>query len=74
MENTRSNHKCTANSLAEQVKTILQKRGYSAVFNMEDFEFFRHRVRKSYGVAYEIAARFIEEAQPEQNDFNEYIF
>lgn len=75
MENNITNqNKTTAFLLSEQVKTILQEKGFSALFNYNDYLFFKRRCAKAFNRAQAIAEMFISEANPQVNDFNDYIF
>jgi len=60
--------------LSNQVKTILQQKGYSSVFNFSDYKFFKSKCKKAFNKAVAIADKFIEEANPNQNDFLNYTF
>lgn len=74
MHNTTNSGKSKGYILSEQVKDILQKRGFSAVFNYSDYQFFKSECLKAFNIAQEIADKFIQEANPQANDFNDYIF
>ncbi len=60
--------------LSEQVKRILQKQGFSSLFNYQDYQFFKEKCKTAFNKAQAIAELFTAEAEPQKNDFNEYIF
>jgi hypothetical protein len=61
--------------LSEQVKTILQEKGFLKVFNYNDYNYFKNSVKDAFNKAYTIAELFITENQQENNsDLNDYIF
>jgi hypothetical protein len=61
--------------LSEQVKSILQEKGFLKVFNYSDYIYFKNSAKNAFNKAYAIAELFISENQQETNsDFNEYIF
>lgn len=74
MENTTNSRKINPFLLSEQVKTILKKRGFSAVFNYSDYEHFKSQCKNAFNKAQAIAEKFQAEAEPQANDFNQYIF
>lgn len=59
--------------LSEQVKAILQSKGYTSIFNFTDYKVFKNDCRMAFKKANAIANKFIEEAHPQTNDFNQYI-
>lgn len=71
---TSTHNKSNAYKLSEQVKKILQERGLSAVFNYQDFAYFKAKVQQAFNKAQAIAELFIEENISTPSDFNEYIF
>lgn len=71
---THISHKNNAYKLSEQVKIILQEKGFSSVFNYADFLYFKKQVKKAFNKAQAIAELFIEENININSDFNEYIF
>lgn len=60
--------------LSNQVKSILQNKGYSSIFNYSDYEIFKEQCKDAFNKALAIAEKFIEEATPQKNDFNNYLF
>jgi len=67
-------HKYNPFKLSNQVKNILQNRGYSSIFNYSDYKHFKHECANAFNRASAIAEKFIKEATPQKNDFNQYIF
>lgn len=74
MTNNNSQSKNNAFLFSEQVKTILQKRGYSAIFNYSDYSLFKEKCKNAFHKAVAIADLFTAEADQNQNDFNAYQF
>jgi len=74
MTNKNIENKNTAFLLSNQVKQILNSKGFTALFNMRDYTFFKKQCGKAFDKSQAIAQKFIEEANPQQNDFNEYTF
>jgi hypothetical protein len=74
MTTTISKGKTNPFLLSEQVKRILKKHGFSSLFNYTDYEVFKAQCKGAFDKAQEIARLFMAEAQPEENDFNQYIF
>ena len=60
--------------LSEQVKTILKEKGFTALFNYSDYEFFKRKCKGTFNKAYAIAQLFLADAETEQSDFNNYVF
>jgi hypothetical protein len=60
--------------LSNQVKTILRKQGFSSIFNYNDYTFFKDQCKSAFNKAQAIADKFKAEAEPHENDFQEYIF
>lgn len=61
--------------LSEQVKTRLQEKGLSKVFNYPDYQYFKNQVREAFNKSYAIAELFISEnKEANESDFNDYIF
>ena len=60
--------------LSNQVKTILQKKGYSSIFNFSDYGIFKTQCKNAFNKAVAIAQKFIEEAEPTKNDYSNFIF
>ena len=74
MDSNNTHSKTTSFNLSEQVKAILQKKGYSSIFNYGDYKFFKSQCKRAFNKAQAIAQKFIEEANPENNDFKQYLF
>lgn len=74
MTTTISKGKTNPFLLSEQVKRILKTQGFSTLFNYTDYEVFKGQCKHAFNKAQEIARLFMAEAQPEQNDFNQYTF
>ena len=53
---------------------ILREKGLSCVFNFNDYKLFKAQCAQAFNKAMEIAKKFEELAEPENNDFNDYIF
>ena len=61
--------------LSEQVKTLLQEKGFSKLFNYPDYNYFKNQVQEEFNKCYAIADRFISEnEEANTSDFNDYIF
>lgn len=71
---TSYSHKSNAFKLSDQVKNILQERGLSAIFNINDYLYFKKKAKTAFNKAQAIAELFIEENVNTKSDFNEYIF
>lgn len=68
-------HKNTSFKLSEQVKETLSAKGYSAVFNYQDFKYYKSQVKKAFNKAQAIAELFIQDNfSNNSSDYNEYIF
>ena len=66
--------KATAFRLSDQVISILHSKGFSAVFNYPDYEYFKRQCKSAYDKAHAIAELFIQDNADAQNDFNDYVF
>jgi hypothetical protein len=66
--------KSKALQLSVQVKNILQEKGFSAIFNFNDYHYFKKQVASAFNKAQAIAELFIAENKTQQNDFSQYIF
>lgn len=53
---THISHKNNAYKLSEQVKNILQEKGFSAVFNYNDFLHFKKQVKNAFNQLSELRA------------------
>ena len=60
--------------LSEKVKEILFRKGYSHIFNWNDYEEFKHSTQDAIFQAEAIANLFIEWNSHEVSDFAEYEF
>lgn len=60
--------------LSNQVKKILISRGFTSLFNYQDYEFFKEKCKDAFNKAVAIADCFIEDAEPTQNDLNNYVY
>ena len=74
MESNKTQNKTNPFLLSNQVKRELQRRGYSSVFNYSDYKFFKSQCKDAFNKAVAIAKKFIDEAEPQTNDFNQYSF
>ena len=59
--------------LSEQVKKILTEKGFSFLFNFQDYKFFKQKAKGDFNPALKIADLFIQDSNQE-SDFNQYIF
>ena len=66
--------KCNAFKLSTQVKTILHEKGLSKIFNYSDYKYFKAQCKNAFHKAQAIAEKFIEENNPVNSDFDEYVF
>lgn len=70
-----NSHKNTSFKLSDQVKETLQAKGYSAIFNYQDYKYYKSQVKKAFNKAQAIAELFIQDNfSNNKSDFNEYIF
>jgi hypothetical protein len=60
--------------LSDQVKATLHQKGYSFLFNYEDFKIYKKKAKNAFNKAYTIAELFIKENQPQKSDYSEYLF
>lgn len=68
------NAKNNAFNLSTQVKTKLHEKGFSFLFNFEDYNYYKAKTKNSFNKAVAIAELFIQENVQSKSDFNEYIF
>ena len=61
-------------SLENEVQDILKNKGFSAVFYVAAFNEFKRKTRKEFNQALAIADLFINQEDPAQSDFSQYIF
>jgi hypothetical protein len=59
--------------LSEQVKKILTEKGFSFLFNFQDYKYFKQKAKGDFNPALKIADLFMKETDQE-SDFNQYIF
>lgn len=70
-----NSRKNTSFKLSEQVKETLHARGYSKIFNYQDYKYYKAQVKKAFNKAQAIAELFIQDNfSNNTSDFNEYIF
>lgn len=76
MNTTKTNNhsKNNAFKLSEQVKNILHEKGYSFLFNYNDYKYFKSQVKNAFNTALAIAEKFIEYHEPQENDFSCYEY
>lgn len=60
--------------LSEQVKQILNEKGFSFSFNWRDYQYFKAKAKNAFNKAVAIAEMFIEENGTDNGDFNQYVF
>ncbi|WP_445458571.1 hypothetical protein [Flavobacterium sp. HNIBRBA15423] len=71
---TNLNDKNNAFKLSIQVKNILHEKGYSFLFNFNDYKFFKKQVNQAFNKGLAIAEKFIEYYGETQNDYSDYVF
>jgi len=59
--------------LSGQVRKLLAEKGYSNLFNWNDYRHFKKLTKGAFNQAFEIADFFISEAHT-NSDFSEYVF
>lgn len=69
--NSRKNN---AFKLSEQVKAKLHEKGYSFLFNYEDYKYYKAQAKEAFNKAYSIAELFIQENTNQKSDYSEYVF
>jgi len=69
-----STAKSTSKNLSQQVKEILNEKGFSFLFNYNDYNFFKTQCKNAFNKAQAIAEKFIDDNTQAESDFNEYIF
>lgn len=74
MKRQNNTHKSNPFLLSNQVKNILQKKGFSSIFNFTDYECFKEQCKDAFNKAVAIADLFISESKPENNDLDNYVF
>lgn len=73
MTRIQSSHKNTPFKLSEQVKTILNEKGFSFLFNYSDYTYYKAQAKKAFNKAQEIAEQFIQDNNA-KSDYDEYVF
>lgn len=68
--NSRKNN---TNLLSYQVRQELSQRGYSFLFNWDDYAYFRSQAKHAFNKALAIAELFIQDSNA-QSDYHEYTF
>lgn len=64
--------KNTSNSLSYQVRQILNQKGYSFLWNWDDYGYYRSQAKNEFNKAVAIADLFISNSDT-QSDYDEYI-
>jgi hypothetical protein len=59
--------------LSEQVKKILTEKGFSFLFNFQDYKYFKQKAKGDFNPALKIADLFISDTN-QKSDFNQYVF
>jgi hypothetical protein len=73
MTRIQPSHKSTPFKLSEQVKAILNEKGFSFLFNYSDYTYYKAQAKKAFNKAQEIAEYFIQENNA-KSDYDEYVF
>jgi len=63
----------TKNTLSHQVRQQLNEKGFSFLFNWDDYYYFKSLCKEAFNKSQAIAEKFIEETNA-SSDFNEYLF
>lgn len=61
------------NKLSTTVKKILHEKGFSFLFNWNDYQRYKSQCKEKFNQAYSIADKFLSNAEQE-SDFNQYLF
>ncbi len=69
-----NSHKNTSFKLSEQVKETLHAKGFSFLFNYNDYKYYKAQVKKAFNKAQAIADLFIQDNNTNESDFSEYVF
>lgn len=69
-----NSHKSSSFKLSTQVKNELQKKGFSSLFNYQDFAYYKAQAKRAFNKAHTISELFIQDNQPTKSDYNGYIF
>jgi len=65
--------KNTSFKLSNQVKTILHEKGFSFLFNYQEYERYKRQCKNAFNKAYSIADKFLSNAEA-KSDYSQYIF
>lgn len=71
--NNIQSRKSNTNLLSYQVRQELSQRGYSFLFNWDDYAYFREQAKNAFNKAVAIAELFIQDSNAE-SDYHEYTF
>ncbi len=66
--------KTTSFKLSDQVKAILQEKGFSKIFNYSDYDYFKAQVKYAFNKAQAIADLFLQDHNSTPSDFNDYVY
>jgi hypothetical protein len=69
-----NSHKTTSFKLSEQVKETLHAKGYSSLFNFQDYKYYKTQVKKAFNKAQAITDLFIQDNNTNESDFSQYVF
>ncbi len=69
-----NSHKNTSFKLSDQVKETLNAKGYTAIFNYQDYKYYKAQVKKAFNKAQAIAELFIQDNTNTKSDYHGYIF
>jgi hypothetical protein len=71
---TSTENKSNAYKLSVQVKKLLHEKGFSFLFNYQDYKYYKAQAKKAFNKAQAITELFIEENINVKSDFDEYIY
>ncbi len=66
--------KSKSQKISDQVKEQLHEKGYSFLFNYNDYATFKKQCKNAWNKAQAITEKFLEENVNQNSDYNEYIF
>lgn len=72
--NNNSISKYNAFKLSDQVKKALHEKGFSFLFNFNDYKYFKKQVKSSCNKVDAIVNLFLEYHGEINSDFNDYVF
>jgi hypothetical protein len=72
--NSFSESKNNAFKLSTQVKSLLHEKGFSFLFNFQDYKYYKAQAKNAFNKVQAITELFIEENVQSKSDYNEYIF